>query len=165
MSAAAETTIADYTPNVAIVTGASRGIGRAIALRLADDGFDVAVNDIPQQKEQLEEVVSLIQAKGKKALAVFGDVSVEADVERLVLETAKELGGVDVMVANAGITGGQALIDRKWHAHQLHSRPHSIIWQWTWNSLTRLSQLTSEAWPYVISTVPNKWLRRNAGEG
>ena len=124
MSAATETIVADYTPNVAIVTGASRGIGRAIALRLADDGFDVTVNDVPQQKEQLEEVVSLIQAKGKKALAVLGDVSVEADVERLVAETAKELGGVDVMVANAGITGGQALIDCRWracHRTQAHS--------------------------------------------
>ena len=114
MSATTETIIeiADYTPNVAIVTGAAQGIGRAIALRLADDGFDVTVNDISPQKERLDELVELIKTKGKRALAVTGDVSVEADVERLVAETAKELGGVDVMVANAGISISQHLLDR-----------------------------------------------------
>lgn len=112
MSETPATDIADYTPNVAIVTGAARGIGRGIALRLADDGFDVTVNDIPAHQALLDEVVSLINAKGKKGLAVVGDVSVEADVERLVGETVKELGGVDVMVANAGIAGASPLIER-----------------------------------------------------
>ncbi|THH31706.1 hypothetical protein EUX98_g2450 [Antrodiella citrinella] len=102
---AATDTIADYTPKVAIVTGAAKGIGRAIALRLADDGFDVVVNDIPQQLASLQELVDLIKAKGKNAVAVVGDVSVEEDVERLVAETVQVLGGVDVMIANAG-TGG-----------------------------------------------------------
>jgi len=102
--------IADYTPNVAIVTGAAKGIGRSIALRLAADGFDVAVNDIPEQLEKLNEVVELIKARGKKALAVTGDVSVEADVERLVAETVKALGGVDAMIANAGIGAGSSIL-------------------------------------------------------
>ena len=112
MSGTPATDIADYTPNVAIVTGAARGIGRGIALRLADDGFDVTVNDIPAHKALLDEVVSLINGKGKKGLAVVGDVSVEADVERIVAETVKELGGVDVMVANAGIASASPLIER-----------------------------------------------------
>jgi len=102
--------IADYTPNVVIVTGAANGIGRSITLRLADEGFDVAVNDIPEQLEKSNEVVKLIKAKSKKALAVVGDVSVEADVEKLVAETVKELGGVDAMIANAGIGAGSSIL-------------------------------------------------------
>jgi len=103
--------IGDYAPNVAIVTGAARGIGRTIALRLADDGFDVTVNDLPAREQDLQEVVKAITAKGRKGLCVTGDVSLEADVDRLVAETAKELGSVDVMIANAGISGGGRLTD------------------------------------------------------
>ncbi|TCD65284.1 hypothetical protein EIP91_002846 [Steccherinum ochraceum] len=103
--------IGDYTPNVAVVTGAARGIGRAIALRLADDGFDVAVNDISSSKSALEDVKNLIESKGKNAIAVTGDVSVEADVENLIAETVKVLGGIDVMVANAGVASGGKFLD------------------------------------------------------
>ncbi|MCQ8241560.1 SDR family oxidoreductase [Rhizosaccharibacter radicis] len=87
----------------ALVTGASRGIGRAIALRLADDGHDVAVNDVAANAAGLEEVVGLIREKGRRSAALLGDVSAEADVEAIVQDAAGTLGRLDIMVANAGI--------------------------------------------------------------
>ncbi|KAF8885318.1 NAD(P)-binding protein [Infundibulicybe gibba] len=90
------------TKGIAVVTGAARGMGRAIALRLADDGFDVAVNDIPSQKKELESLCDEISRKGRKSEIVVGDVSVEEDVKSLVNRVGAALGGLD-MVANAGI--------------------------------------------------------------
>jgi NAD(P)-dependent dehydrogenase (short-subunit alcohol dehydrogenase family) len=85
------------TPRVAIVTGAARGIGKAIALRLAHDGLDVVVNDIPSKAKELEALVTEICAKNRKSLAVVGDVSQETDVQRLVDTAVTELGGLDVV--------------------------------------------------------------------
>ncbi|KAF8591341.1 NAD(P)-binding protein [Ramaria rubella] len=91
------------TPRVAVVTGAAQGIGKAIALRLAQDGFDVVVNDVASKTQKLEEVVTEICAANQKGVAVTGDMSSEADVQKLVDATVASLGGLDVMVANAGI--------------------------------------------------------------
>ncbi|KAF8885326.1 acetoin reductase family protein [Infundibulicybe gibba] len=91
------------TKGIAVVTGAAKGIGRAIALRLADDGFDVALNDIPSQIEALESLLQEIAGKGRKSTIVVGDVSVEEDVRSLVSHVGATLGGLDVMVSNAGI--------------------------------------------------------------
>jgi len=96
---------------IAIVTGAARGIGRSIALKLADDGLDVAVNDIAQQKEHLDEVVKEIEAKGRKAVAVIADVSKEEEVKAMIEKTVEVLGGVDCMIANAGIVRAVRLLD------------------------------------------------------
>jgi NAD(P)-dependent dehydrogenase (short-subunit alcohol dehydrogenase family) len=82
---------------VAIVTGAAQGIGRAIALRLADDGFDVVVNDIFSQKAALDPLVSEIQSKSRRSLAVVADVSVEGDVKAMISNVVEVLGGVDVV--------------------------------------------------------------------
>lgn len=90
------------TKGVAIVTGAAQGIGRGIALRLAADGFDVVVNDIPANQQNLEAVAKLITEKGRKSLAITGDVSKEDDVRELVQKTVDELGGLDVV----GLQGG-----------------------------------------------------------
>ncbi|KAH7905131.1 hypothetical protein BJ138DRAFT_1118747 [Hygrophoropsis aurantiaca] len=90
---------------IALVTGAAQGIGQAIALQLASDGFDVALNDIPPKKEQLDTVAQEINATGQKALVVCADVSIEDDVVAMVKDTVEGLGGLDVMVANAGISG------------------------------------------------------------
>ena len=84
-------------PRVAIVTGAAQGIGEAIALRLADDGYNVTVAGSPRNPERLDAVVKAIQAKGGRAIAVAGDVSVEADIVALVDRTVQEFGGVDVV--------------------------------------------------------------------
>ncbi|OBT74358.1 hypothetical protein VF21_06794 [Pseudogymnoascus sp. 05NY08] len=88
---------------VAIVTGSSRGIGKAIALQLADDGMDIAINDIEQQLSSMESVKAEVEKKGRRAIVVVADVSVEEDVKRLVGKTVEQLGELNVMVSNAGI--------------------------------------------------------------
>ena len=82
---------------VAIVTGAAQGIGLAIALRLADDGLDVAINDIPSKSEAIDNAVKVVKAKGRKAIAIPGDVSSEEDVKNMIEKTASELGSLDVV--------------------------------------------------------------------
>ncbi|KAF9807465.1 hypothetical protein IEO21_08213 [Rhodonia placenta] len=96
---------------VAIVTGAAQGIGKAIALRLADDGLDIAVNDISTKADQLASVVQQIQHKGRRAIIIPGDVSHEPDVIMMVKKTVSKLGGLDVMVANAGVTMFKPMFD------------------------------------------------------
>jgi 3-oxoacyl-[acyl-carrier protein] reductase len=86
---------------VSIVTGASNGIGRAIAERLADDGAIVVVN-YNQNKEKAKQVVTGIQAKGGKAVAYQADMSQVTDVRRLVIDTVKQFGRLDIVVNNAG---------------------------------------------------------------
>jgi 3-oxoacyl-[acyl-carrier protein] reductase len=87
---------------VAIVTGASRGIGRALALRLARDGFAVVVNYAGNRAEA-ESAVSEIAGAGGRAVAVQADVSDAAAVARLFDEAEKAFGGVDVLVNSAGV--------------------------------------------------------------
>jgi meso-butanediol dehydrogenase/(S,S)-butanediol dehydrogenase/diacetyl reductase len=95
--------------STAIVTGAGRGIGRAIALRLAKDGHAVAVNDI--DKAGAEAVTAEITGAGGRALAVPADVTDRAAVFALVDRVAGELGSVDVMVANAGIAQVKTILE------------------------------------------------------
>lgn len=92
------------TGKVAIVTGASKGIGDGIAKALAAEGAAVAVN-YASSREGADRVVAEITKAGGKAIAVQGDVSKAADVKRLVAETVKAFGGLDVLVNNAGIAG------------------------------------------------------------
>ncbi len=96
-------------PFTAIVTGASRGIGRACALGLAEDGFDVVVN-YAGNKAAADEVVAAIKAKGRKAVAVQGDVGDEADVLR-IFAAADALGPLKVLVNNAGVIDVVARVD------------------------------------------------------
>jgi glucose 1-dehydrogenase/3-oxoacyl-[acyl-carrier protein] reductase len=86
----------------ALVTGASRGIGRGIAEVFAEEGADVAVNYIESSK-QAEDVAQRLQGKGRKAIVVKGDVSKRADAEAMIDKAWKELGGLDILVNNAGI--------------------------------------------------------------
>ena len=95
----------------AIITGSSRGIGKAIALRLADDGYDVCINDVSANKSGIDEMVSQIESKGRKAMGFVADVSKLSEVTDLVQHSVKELGNLDVMVANAGIAQVKALLD------------------------------------------------------
>ncbi len=96
---------------VAHVTGAARGIGKAIALRLAHDGHDVAVSDLPLMKSELDVTRKELEDVGVRAAALTGDVSDPESVHRLVADTAEELGSLDVFVANAGIAQTKALLD------------------------------------------------------
>lgn len=97
--------------SVAHITGSARGIGKAIALRLAADGHDIAVSDLPSMAAELEETRAKVEAVGVRAIAVTGDVTDPESVRRLVSETAAQLGSLDVMVANAGIAQTKALLD------------------------------------------------------
>ncbi|KST67340.1 SDR family oxidoreductase [Mastigocoleus testarum] len=90
------------TQKIAIVTGASRGIGAAITKRLSLDGFAVVVNYAKNQ-EKAQAVVQEIHAEGGDAIAVQGDVSNAQDVELLFDQAEKTYGGVDVLINNAGI--------------------------------------------------------------
>ncbi|KAJ7267170.1 NAD(P)-binding protein [Mycena rebaudengoi] len=97
---------------IALVTGAAQGIGRGIALRLADDGFDVAVNDVSNNAGKLDQLVNEIKAKGRASSKHIADVSVDEQVREMVEQVVQLLGGLDVMVANAGIvTPAQAMVE------------------------------------------------------
>src|SRR3981081_959496 len=87
---------------VAVVTGASKGIGAGIAKALAAEGAAVVVN-YSSSREGADKVVKEITAKGGKAVAVQGDVSKQADITRLFAETKKAYGKLDILVNNAGI--------------------------------------------------------------
>jgi NAD(P)-dependent dehydrogenase (short-subunit alcohol dehydrogenase family) len=82
---------------VALVTGAAQGIGRAIALRLANDGLDVAVNDLPGKIDSLGAVVEEIRRLGRRAFAVTSDVSKEDEVKAMVQAAVSALGRLDVV--------------------------------------------------------------------
>ena len=87
---------------VAVVTGASKGIGAGIAKALADEGASVVVN-YSSSKQGANRVVAEISGRGGKAIAVQGDVSKQADIERLFSEAKKAFGRLDILVNNAGV--------------------------------------------------------------
>jgi Dehydrogenases with different specificities (related to short-chain alcohol dehydrogenases) len=95
---------------VAIVTGASNGIGRAIAERLAQEGATIIVN-YGKSADKAQQVVANIKAKGGKAVAVQADMSKVTDAVRLVKDTVKEFGRLDILVNNAGMLIHKPLVD------------------------------------------------------
>lgn len=118
---------------VALITGSAQGIGRSIALRLARDGFDIALNDVPSKGDQLRAVADEIEKIGRRTALVPADVSVDGEVKGMVQDVVKELGGLDVvsaaarcdrvkpipkdvfpqLVANAGVFGLSPLISSR----------------------------------------------------
>ena len=88
------------TGKSAIVTGASRGIGRAIALALAAEGCDVAL--VARGADALQEAVGEATAHGVRAAAIVADITVAADVDRIAAECVSQIGGIDILVNNAG---------------------------------------------------------------
>ena len=90
------------TTRVALVTGSSRGIGRAIAIRLAGDGCAVAVN-YRERRDEADEVVDAIMRAGGRAVAVGADLASASDCSRLVESARQALGPIDILVNNAGI--------------------------------------------------------------
>jgi NAD(P)-dependent dehydrogenase (short-subunit alcohol dehydrogenase family) len=110
---------------IAIVTGAGRGIGKGIALRFADEGAVVALTS--RNKAQLDQVVGKIEAAGGRGLAVAGDVTKRDDVARVVRATEEKVGGVTLLVNNAGVAGPYGPIgivdpDAWWAAQEVHLR-------------------------------------------
>ena len=88
----------------AIITGSARGIGAAIALRLAKDGFDIALNDISEAMFENNDIMEQIRAQGVKCEKYIADVSKYADCEAMVKAVKDNFGSIDVLVNNAGIT-------------------------------------------------------------
>jgi len=116
---------------VALITGASRGIGAAIARRLAKDGFAVAINYTSSQKEA-DALVSELQASGATAIAVKADVSKADEVSRMYEVTERELGKVDVLVNNAGVLKTMALAQT---SDALYDQTFDINVRGTFNTL------------------------------
>ena len=86
----------------ALITGGDSGMGRAAAIAYAREGADVAINYLPAEEPDAREVVELIRAAGRKAVAIPGDLRGEDFCKRLVADAVRELGGLDIVVSNAG---------------------------------------------------------------
>ncbi|MFD0764118.1 SDR family oxidoreductase [Mucilaginibacter lutimaris] len=86
----------------ALITGGDSGMGRAAAIAYAREGADVAINYLPAEEEDARQVIALIKAAGRKAVAIPGDLRDEAFCKRMVDDAAKQLGGLDILVNNAG---------------------------------------------------------------
>ena len=103
---------------VALVTGGSRGIGRATVLALAKNGYDVVIN-YKSSKEKAEEVLNLVKEYGSKGLVIKADVSKYNEVKKMVDKTIKEFGRIDVLVNNAGImpkhTDLEEISEKEWN--------------------------------------------------
>ncbi|MBA7654131.1 3-oxoacyl-[acyl-carrier-protein] reductase FabG [subsurface metagenome] len=146
---------------VAIVTGSARGIGQAIALKLAEVGASVVVNDIGEA-ETLESVAEEIKAMQRNGLAVIADVSSPADVARLVETTISAYGRVDILVNNAGITRDQLLLrmsDEDWDS-VIKVNLKSVF------LCTRavLRQMIKQRWGRIISLASIVGIVGNAGQ-
>lgn len=87
----------EVSRRAAIITGAARGIGRAIAIQLAEDGYEIMLNDLPSSVEILNELVQEIEQKGRKAIVMPGDVGDEDFVQELVDKTVAEFGELYVV--------------------------------------------------------------------
>jgi NAD(P)-dependent dehydrogenase (short-subunit alcohol dehydrogenase family) len=96
----------------ALITGGDSGMGRAAAIAYAREGADVAINYFPTEEPDAKEVIGLIRAEGRKAIAIPGDLTDESFCQRLVDEAVKGLGGLDILVCNAALQQTQpSLLD------------------------------------------------------
>jgi NAD(P)-dependent dehydrogenase (short-subunit alcohol dehydrogenase family) len=86
----------------ALVTGGDSGMGRAAAIAFAREGADVAINHLPEEEADAREVIELIRRDGRTGLSIPGDLRDEAFCQRLVDEAVRGLGGLDILVMNAG---------------------------------------------------------------
>lgn len=94
----------------ALITGGDSGIGRAAAIAYAREGADVAINYLPAEEPDAREVVALIRAEGRKAVAIPGDIRSEAFCKKLVDDAVRQLGGLDILVNNAARQASQESI-------------------------------------------------------
>ncbi len=107
----------DLTGKVALVTGGSRGIGRAIAVRLAEAGADVAINYL-RQRTAADETVKLIEKTGRRALAIRANVGEVANIPEMIGEIRKNFGHLDILVSNAAsgvLKSALELNEHHWH--------------------------------------------------
>ncbi|MDX8452320.1 SDR family NAD(P)-dependent oxidoreductase [Mesorhizobium sp. VK9D] len=112
--------MANALDKVAVVTGAARGIGRALAVGFAEAGYDVAITDLPSQAQGLAETRATIEARGRKAWVEQMDISRKAEVDAAFGHILDQAGKIDVLVNNAGILKPsllQDLSEKDWDAH------------------------------------------------
>lgn len=95
----------------ALITGGDSGIGRAAAIAFAREGADVAINYLPAEEQDAQEVVALIEKAGRRAVAIPGDITDRDFCEQLVQRAVDELGGLDILVNNAGFQQSAASIE------------------------------------------------------
>src|SRR5213082_1335485 len=86
----------------ALITGGDSGMGRAAAIAYAREGADVAINYFPTEQPDADEVIALIKEEGRKAVAIPGDLRDERFCQKLVSDAVEQLGGLDILVCNAG---------------------------------------------------------------
>lgn len=101
----------ETSKRTAIVTGSSRGIGKAIALRLARDGYDVCINDIPANSSGCDAVAEEVERLGRRACVALADISKFDEVEGMIQTSVKKLGELNTMIANAGIAQVKPLLE------------------------------------------------------
>ena len=102
---------------VALITGARRGIGRTVALKLAGMGMEIALNDLEPGREELEQVAGEVRALGRRACVTPADITNSEQVEAMVKQVVAEMGRLDVLVNNAGIAKDGLMIrmtDEQW---------------------------------------------------
>jgi 3-oxoacyl-[acyl-carrier protein] reductase len=126
-----------FESKTAVITGASRGVGRATALRLAESGANIVVNYL-KEEEKANNVVALCKEKGVDAIAVQGDVSVWSDAQNLAQKAIEKFGKIDLLVLNAGIWEGA---------------PIEEMSEETWNKV--LNTNLKAAWAMTKACVPS----------
>lgn len=126
-----------FQGKTAVITGASRGVGRATALRLAESGANVVINFL-KEEEKAKNVVALCKEKGADALAVQGDVSIWQDAQTLANRAIEKFGKIDLLVLNAGIWEGA---------------PIEEMTEETWNKV--LNTNLKAAWAMTKACVPS----------
>ena len=151
----------DLSNKVAIVTGSGRGIGRAIALKLAEVGATIVITDIGDAAT-VNGVAEEVRAMGRESLAVLADISLSSDVDRMVAETVAAYGRVDILVNNAGITRDQLVIrmsDEDWDK-VLNVNLKSVF------LCTRavLRHMIKQRWGRIISIASIVGITGNAGQ-
>lgn len=115
----------------ALITGADSGIGRAAAIAYAREGADVAIGYLPSEESDAREVIALIEAEGRKAIALPGDIKDEAFCRDMVAKAVEGLGGLDILVNNAGKQVSRpdiAAIDSEQFDQTLKTNLYAMFW-------------------------------------
>ncbi|HHW41453.1 MAG TPA: 3-oxoacyl-[acyl-carrier-protein] reductase [Syntrophomonadaceae bacterium] len=147
---------------VALVTGASQGIGRAIALALARAGARIAVNYYPDQIDRARQVVDEIKSSGSECIMVGADVSNKVDVEAMIAQVLEHFGSLDILVNNAGITRDQLLLrmrDEDWHS-VLNTNLTGVFYC----SRAALKPMLKNRWGRIINIASVVGITGNAGQ-
>ena len=115
----------------ALVTGGDSGIGRAVAIAYAREGADVAISYLPSEEADAKDVIAVLEKEGIKAVALPGDISDEAFCKQLVADAAKHLGGLDIVVNNAGTMSSHTNlkeIQTDEFDHLMKTNVYSLVW-------------------------------------